>query len=647
MTPTTWLRPLQLLRRAALTRPDGQDRQAGGRPDSWCPTGIAPDAVVVGARALQVGDRWVRTLAVTGYPREVGPGWLEPLLAHPGRLDVALHIEPVPQPVAADRLRRQRARLESGRRLDANKDRLADPDLAVAADDAAELAERIARGQGRLFRVGLYLTVHADTQSALEQETTRVRGLLASLLFDAHPATFRSLQGWVSTLPLGVDALGMRRTMDTTALAAAFPFATADLPTPEQAGTDPAGTGLSAPDLSTAGRAGGGVLYGQALRGGALVCWDRFAQPNYNSVILARSGAGKSYLAKLEILRSLYGGVQVAVIDPEDEYGRLSHAVGGTHLQLGAGGVRLNPFDLDLPTDHDADHNAALTRAGNWIADPGRGLDRLTRRALFVHTLITVLLAEPLDPAGRAVLDAAILASYERVGITSDPRTHNRPAPLLTDLVAALTADNDPAARSLAARLTPYVTGSFRRLFDGPTSTRPDGHLVVFSLARLPDELKAAGTLLVIDAIWRQVSDPNRRRRRLVVVDEAWLLMRDPAGAAFLHRLAKSARKHWCGLTVISQDAADLLSTELGQAVVANAATHILLRQSPQAITAIGAAFGLSEGERAFLLAARTGEGLLAAGPDRVAFRAAASDTEAALITTDPAHLVAAQDHSG
>ena len=556
--------------------------RSGGHPAA--PFG--PDAVEVGPRSLRVGDGWCRSFAVVGYPREVGPGWLEPLTAHRGRLDVAVHVGPVPANVAAERLRRQLARLESGRRADAARGRLADPEVDVAAADARDLAAGLARGEQKLFRVGLYLTVHAGSEQDLEAECARARSLCASMLLDAQPATWRALQGWASTLPLGVDALGQWRSFDTAALAASFPFASAQL------------------------SAASGVLYGAATNGPGLVLWDRFACHNHNSVILARSGAGKSYLAKLEVLRSLYQGIEVAVVDPEDEYRRLAEAAGGAYVHLGAPGVRLNPFDL------------------------GPGADALTRRALFVHTLVAVMLGGKPGPAVTAALDRGIVAAYEAVGVTSDPRTHRRPAPILADLATALEADGDPAARELAARLGPFVLGTHRGLFDGPTTTRPDGHLIVFSLRDLPGELKAAGTLLTLDAIWHRVADPERRRRRLVFVDEAWLLMSEPAGAEFLFRMAKSARKQWAGLTVVTQDAADLLGSPLGQAVVANAATQVLLRQAPQTIDALGEAFGLSAGERTYLLGAGRGQGLLAAGVDRVAFKALASPEEDAICRT-------------
>jgi type IV secretory pathway VirB4 component len=562
-----------------------------------------PPGVEVAARHVRVGDDYAATLAVTGYPAEVAPGWLEPLLTYPGRLDVTLHIDPIPPAVAADRLRRQRARLESGRRAGADKGRLDDPETEAAAEDARELAYRIARGEGKLFRLGLYLTIHGSSEAELTAEVAAVRALASSLLLVTVPATFRSLQGWATTLPAGTDALQLRRTMDTAALAAAFPFTSPDLP------RDPA-----------APHALPGVLYGANTAGPGLVAWDRWGADNHNSVTLATSGAGKSYLAKLEILRSLYQGTECWVIDPEDEYARLAAATGGAYVHLGAPGVHLNPFDLP--------------QAGR--ARP----DALTRRALFLHTVISVLCGGQPSPGERAALDRAIMAAYHHAGITADPRTWARPAPLLGALAAALRTDGTEPAVSVADRLAPYTEGTHAGLFSQPTTTRPAGHLVVFSLRDVPDELRPAATLLALDATWRQVTDPVNRRRRLITVDEAWLLMRDPEGAKFLYRMAKSARKAWAGLAAVTQDAEDVLSTDLGRAVIANSATQILLRQSPQAITKVTEEFRLSAGERALLLGARRGEGLLAAGPSaRVSFQALSSPAEHELCTSDPAEI--------
>ncbi len=592
-----------------MKSPISPGRRAGamsGRGSSRLAAAVAPAAVEVTPRFLRVGDGYAATLVVTGYPAEVGPAWLEPLLSWPGRLDLALHVDPIPATTAAARLRTQRARFESSRRADADKGKLPDPYVDAAADDAADLAQRLARGAAKLFQVGLYLTVHARTEQELVEACAQVKAAAASTLIEVQPATWRHLPGWTTTLPLATDSLQMRRTMDTQALAAAFPLASADLPAP----------------LPGEPSAGGGVLYGINPDSSGVVWWDRWAQENYNSVVLARSGAGKSYFVKLDLLRNLYQGVHVSVIDPEDEYLRLADAVGGTIVRLGAPGVKINP--LDLPVGD---------------ARP----DVLIRRGLFLHTLIRVLLGQQPPPAETAALDRAILAVYRQAGITPDPATHHRPAPLLNDLTTTLRADDDPAARQLAARLAPWVAGSFKDLFDAPSTARPDGHLVVWSLRQLPDELRTVGTLLALDSIWRSVDTPDPARlatRRLVVVDEAWLLLRDGEGARFLFRMSKAGRKRNTGLTVITQDVSDVLGTDLGQAVVSNAATQILLKQAPQAIDAVGAAFGLTAGERRLLLSARTGHGLLISGTNRTAFEAISSQAEYQLCTTTPADLV-------
>jgi type IV secretory pathway VirB4 component len=295
-------------------------------------------------------------------------------------------------------------------------------------------------------------------------------------------------------------------------------------------------------------------------------------------------------------------------------------------VRLGQPGVRVNP--LDLPADNRP--------------------DTLTRRGLFLHTFAGVLLGSSppqaaISPGERAALDKAIIATYRAAGITSDPATWHHPAPLLRDLVAQLAADPDPAARQLAVRLGPWTTGNFKDLFDGPTTTRPDGHLVVWSLRHLPDELRTIGTLLALDAIWNDIDSPihtshggvsRPQGRRLVVVDEAWLLMRDGDGARFLFKMAKAARKRAAGLTVVTQDAADVLSTDLGVAVVSNAATQVLMRQSAQSIDAVTDAFNLTAGEARVLLAAERGEALMVAGRTRIPFRSQASASEHTLAVT-------------
>ncbi|WP_433759596.1 PrgI family mobile element protein [Nocardia sp. CA-135398] len=578
--------------------------------------GFAPESLTIGTRHLEIGSDWVTTLAVIGYPREVTAGWLAPLLTHPGRVEVTVHIDPVDPVTAATRLRHQLARLESSRMHDAGLGRPSDPQIDVAVEDAAELSARVARAEARLFRVGVYLTVHADTEAELADEVAAVRALAASLLIDTCTLAYRAAQAWATTLPLGLDLIRVRRTFDTAALAAAFPFDSPQLP---------------AADPVQAARPEG-VLYGRDAASGLLFV-DRFAPEahNHNMVILGRSGAGKSYLVKTEILRSLYRGIEQVVIDPEDEYRRLAEAVGGTHIRLGTTGQRLNPFDLEIHTRPDGRRSAPA--------------DALTRRKLFLHTLIQVLLGGQTSTQ-RAALDTALSATYTAAGLSDDPATWSRPAPTLSGLRDQLAGLGTPAAGELAAGLHPFIGGGgYSGLLDGPTTTDLHGGLVVFSLRELPDELKTIGTLLVLDATWRRVSDPANRRPRMVTVDEAWLIMRQPAGAEFLFKAAKSFRKHWAGLTVATQDCADVLSTELGRAIVSNASTQILLRQASQAIDEVAAAFRLSDGEQQFLLSAARGSGLLAVGgTDRAVFASIASPEEHVLITTDPSELAITDD---
>jgi hypothetical protein len=627
---------------AARNRGDLGQEWAGG-PGGWL-----PGRVEVAPRAVCIDGRWAATLVVVGLPSQVHPAWLEPLTSYPAPLELALHVESVAPEIAARQLRRQLARLESSRHGDATGGRLIDPRTSAAAEDAHELSERLARAQTRLHRIAIAITVHADTPDELGEHVRALRSLAASLLIDARPATWRALEGWSATLPIAVNPLGHRRVVDTDAAAACFPFASPELPAP-------------GPLTATSP---GGILLGHNTATHALVVTDRFSLPNYNQVILAISGAGKSFAVKLEILRGLYRGIEAIVIDPEDEYAALAATVGGVHIRLGAPGVRVNPFDLPgysppghaypggdpgdedpgLHEQHPSGHpdepaGPPWGEAGVWAEG-----DLLARRALFLHSVLGVLLGE-LSAAESAVLDVAIHTAYARAGITFDPATWTRPPPLLADLADALTElaaqQRDPVARQLATRLTPYVSGSFAGLFNGPTTHTPSGHLTVYSLKALPEQLLGVGTLLALDATWRTVTNRHQRRPRVVVVDEAWLLLSHPAGAAFLLRLAKAARKHWCGLTLVTQDAGDVLATELGRAVVSNAATSLLLRTAPQAAERVAQAWHLSEGERDFLTCAPVGTGLLLIGGHRVALTIHASPTETDVITTDPRVLAA------
>ncbi|MGH8883166.1 MAG: VirB4 family type IV secretion system protein, partial [Stackebrandtia sp.] len=348
--------------------------------------------------------------------------------------------------------------------------------VEAAAADAADLAGRIARGEARLFTAAVYVTVHAAALADLDAACQQVRAAADATLLDLRPGTFRQLPGVTSTLPFGVDAVGATRSLDTDTVAAAFPFASPDAP--------------EAPH---------GVLYGLNTATGAPVMWDRWAQDNHNSIVLARSGAGKSYFTKTEILRHLYDGVQVAVIDPDGEYHHLAAHVDGVVCSPGAAGVHLNP--LALP------------------ADPGP--DALTRRVMFIHTLAATMLGADLAPDEAAALDEAVLVAYNAAGIGTDPATWHHAPPVLPHVLNALSRSSEPGP-TVATRLAPYVTGGLSGLFDGDPTPLPSGHFTVYDLSQLPDELTAAGTLLVLDAIQSGLTADGTRR--LVVVDEAWRL---------------------------------------------------------------------------------------------------------------------------
>ncbi len=711
-------------------------------------------SVQVARSHLRIGPTWASTMVVTGFPPEAGMAWLEPLTSWPGVVDVAVHIDPIPAAAAASRVRRRRIRMESTRRLRADRGGLEDPVMEAVSQDASDLADQVARGESRLFHTTVVVTAYATTRRRLQADIESLRAHAASMLLDTHVMTWRQQQGWRSSLPIGTDDTGMRRIMDTAALATACPIAGPDLPAPLPADLFTGGSVLEAsnlaewahsadladpldlPELSDVSdefqaqqshgpaQAGsplpgaasfdldaGGVLMGLNLVSGGVVTTDRWHLDNHNQVVLARSGAGKSYAVKVSILREMYNGVRVSVIDPEREYLELAWHTGGTIIELGGPGVQINPMALP-------------------VGDP----DAFTRRCLFLHTLVDVMLAQALDPGQRAVLDEAVIVTYAAAGITRDPSTWARPAPQLRDLVATLdrlarrtaaaepagsvqadvargsatggrgtrtavalehggsggaapAQDNDAAA-VLVARLVPWITGSFSGLFDVPKAdagdlvdagdasglrsgrSSPPGQLEVWTTRLLAEELRPVGMLLAIDAIWRSVdrrapqrrmrsrpsggsggsggSDervtgigslgPGHRQRHLVVVDEASLLLSEPAGARFLARLAKTSRKRLAGLTLITPDVVDLLGSELGEVILANAATVLLLRQAPQAIQKLARACALSPGEAQFLTTAGRGQGLLLAAA-RVPIDIIASPAEHIIASALPEEL--------
>ncbi|MCL5107366.1 MAG: ATP-binding protein [Chloroflexi bacterium] len=565
---------------------------------------VAPAAVEVARDHLRLDHQFVRTLVVTGYPRSVSPGWLEPLIDFEAPLEISAHMYPLPSHDIVRALTHKMVQLQSSRLLDARGGRLADPEREVAYEDAERLRDLLQRGEEKVFAVSLYVLLRAGSLAALNDLTRRVEATLGGILAHSRVAIFEQDGGLRSCLPLGQDQLQVYRNLDTTSLATTFPFSSSTLSMER------------------------GVLYGVGQHSHAPIIFDPFdpSLENANLVVFAKSGAGKSYFTKVMALRNLLLGVDFLVIDPEDEYRALCEAVGGQYVRLASSsGQRLNPFDLP----------------------PGDSADVETRDPLREQTaaligLLDLMLAEPRRGLGtqeRGALDQALQQTYREAGITPDPTTHSRPAPVLADLQRVLAAGRGEIAASLALRLRRYVDGSLSGLFAGQTNVALGRRLVVFNVQSLEAELRPIGVHLIASFVWNQVR--RSHRPRLLVVDEAWTLMQHAEGAAFLAGMARRARKYYLGLVTITQDVADFLGAAHGRTVLVNAALKLLMKQDSTTIEDVTAAFNLTAEERQFLLGASKGEGLFFARGSRVVLKVEASPLEHRLATTAPQDLAA------
>lgn len=559
---------------------------------------LSPAGIHIRPRSVDIDGVHAATLVVTGYPAEVLPGWLEALTMYPARIDLALHAEPVAPHLAADTLRKRRTRLEAARRDRVGRGRIDDPAAESAAQDAAELAGRIARCETKLFRAGLYITCYADSADELAELTGEVKALLSASLATAREPTFRMLDAWYSSLPAAPDRIGATRILDTAALAVCAP--------------------LTSPDVEYCqGLSPSAVLAGLGAATGAPVFRDRWGESNHNSLVLGTSGSGKSFLAKTDLIRELCTGTDGTVIDPEGEYVPLAEAVGGRVIELGLPGAGINVLDLPAPEATGPCERAA--------------------RILDLHTLVEVLIGPQRAQRLRAALDRAAMTAYHQAGITEDHSTWTRPCPDLAAVAAAANDGWDPTSAELATALEPYATGSYAALFNRAAHTVLEAPgdptpLTVYTLRHLPEAMRTPAMLLVLSRIWNTAR--GSAHRTLLLIDEAWQLLQDPAAAPFVLRIAKSARKHRLGLALVSQDAGDLLGTELGTAIACNAATQILLTQAPQALARVTEAFALSAGERDFLAAAPRGYALVRTGTIRTALAVIATPAEEPFLHT-------------
>jgi type IV secretory pathway VirB4 component len=546
---------------------------------------IAPSFIEVDFNHLKIDQKFYRTLYVTAYPRYVSANWLYSLITFDHPLYISMFVYPTESKTVLDELKRKIGEMEASIEGEIKAGKVVDPTTQVALDDALALQAELAKGSERFFQFGLYITIPADTKEELDNVTKEVDSSLSSILIIAKQATLEHEEGFKSTVPMFSDKLAVWRNMDTTSLATTFPFSTAALTRNE------------------------GILYGMNQHDGSLIIFDRFTLENANSVILGKSGGGKSFFVKMEAFRLLMMGVDVIILDPENEYEKLTKSMGGEFVVFSTTSqYKINPFDL--------------------VGETGEA-DELSNKILDLHSLMKVIMGD-ITPAQDALLDRALVMTYRNVGITQDPATFKLPAPLLEDLYKVFMGMETPEAKEMAGRLEKFVMGSAAGIFNQKSNFDIKNHFTVFGIRDLEENLRPVAMYIVLDYIWNKV----RRdiKKRVLIVDEAWYLIKHKDSGAYLHSFAKRARKYKLGLTTITQDVEDFLSTEEGKAIVTNSSMQIILKQSTAAVDKITDTFYLTGGEKHFLLSAGVGEGLFFAGQSHVGFRGIASDEEKAMI---------------
>lgn len=553
---------------------------------------ISPPAIEVDFNDVTIGDWHYRTLFTAGYPRFVSANWLEPLISFNHTLNISMYIYPTRSEEVLESLKRKVGEMEATIQSDLKRGRVIEPSIQVALEDALGLQQELAKGSERFFQFALYVTIPAKSKEDLDKTTNQVEATLGSLLIVTKKAVLQMEEGFKTTLPMGKDRLMVTRNMDTTSLATTFPFTTSELTANE------------------------GILYGLNEHNDSLIIFDRFTLENANAVVFGKSGGGKSYMVKLEVMRSMMFDTEVIILDPENEYEALTFAMGGEYVRFRFGSeTKINPFDLALLAGQDAN-------AGE-----------LSQKILSLHGFFRVVMGK-LTPSEDALLDRALILTYKQKGITPDPETHSKEPPLMEDLYKTLVGMEEALAKGLADRIEKFVRGSLVGIFDQQTNVAIRNQLTVFSIRDLEDELRPIAMFLILDFIWNKIR--HDKRRRLLIVDEAWYLMKYQDSATFLYSIAKRARKYFLGMTTITQDVEDFLATDMGTAIIQNSSMQILLKQSTAAIEKIADVFFLSEGEKHLLLSSDVGQGLFFAGPAHAAMRVVASPEEHALATTKP-----------
>ena len=562
---------------------------------------VAPIDIEVDFNHLQMGDYYFKTFFISGYPRIVGPNWLSPIVNFEHSLRISTFYYPVESKTILEKLKRKIGEMEATLYSQMEDRKVVDPTLKVALSDAQQLQDSIAEGSEKYFHYGMYITIYAPNKALLEKYSRNVTSTFAAMNVTAKPATLQQDQGFISTQPLGLDKLYITRNMDTTSLATTFPFVTSELTMDK------------------------GIMYGINMHNKSLVIFDRFQLENANTVVFAKSGAGKSYFVKLEAVRSLMLGVEIIIIDPEKEYEELSKAVGGSYISFSQDkGNKMNPFELSGVTEE--------------------GDDELRMKLLTLHGFFKIIFGG-LTNVEESILDKALILTYREKGITFDPTTQTKKPPLLEDMYKVLKGMAENEAHDLARRMEKYIIGSAAGIFNEESNFEIQNPFTVFSIRDLQEELKPLAMYLMLDFIWTKIR--KDKKKRLLIVDEAWYMMQSPDSANFMYSIAKRARKYYLGLSTITQDVADFLTNDMGKAIISNSSMQILMKQSPSSVDKLQTVFNLSDGEKNFLLSCDRGQGLFFAGANHVGIQVISSQAEHELITSDPRDLEKKKANAG
>ena len=555
---------------------------------------IAPAGMMIDSNYLQIGEKYARTIFVFSFPQTIVSNWLSPVITLDQEMNIALFIHPVETSAVLKQLTKKTAQIQSQISFQQGKGKVRDPALESALRNVENIRDKLQEGNERLFKLGIYITFFADSPKDLDSAENKIRALLENQMVHAKPAVFQQEQGFVSTLPLQEDKLLVHNNFNTSPLSSTFPFVSSDLSDSK------------------------GILYGINRHNNSLILFDRFSLENANMVVFAKSGSGKSYSVKLEILRSLMQETDVIVVDPEKEYKYLAETVDGTFINISLSSRHyLNPFDLPVPGPDE------------------KPSDILRNNIISLVGLIRIMLGG-LTPEEDAIIDKALTETYAARDITVDSDFSAIAPPLMQDFQAILKGMT--GAESLVVRLEKFVSGSYAGFFNQPTNVRLDKELVVFSIRDMEEELRPLAMYIILRYIWNIIR--TKRKKRMMVVDEAWVMMQHEDAASFLYGIAKRCRKYYLGLTTITQDVADFIQSKYGKPIVTNSSIQLLLKQSPASIDLIKETFNLTNQEKYMLLESAVGEGIFFVGAKHVAIQIVASYTEDQIITSDPAQLL-------